>query len=251
MDSDLKNDFDVLYESNSTSNYLVLRVSDNSRLMNYQVQMLLNNRINGLLEFNINYIEEEINCFYNVTSKCCLASFMSRKRFFRNEFLVLMLNIINNISFIKNYLLYDINILLDEKFIYVEPEKSEVFFVYLPFTRGKNDYKGFLLKLIVEMVNFHDEDSDNYIQRILEVIKSDVFSLSAVKTLIENLLGSDIKNKSQSLINTAAEKPEPTIEKRTAKSIPAKSSIKIPQNNNPKLRAAEKKSDKHKPDKIL
>ncbi len=248
--NDFQNGFDVLYENNSTSNYLILRVRDNSRVMNYQIQMLLHNTINGLLEFNINYIGEQINCFYDVTSKCNLVSFMSRKRFLRNEFLFLLLNIINNISYIKNYLLYDYNILLDEKFIYVEPEKSEIFFVYLPFTRDKNDYKSFLLKLIVEMVNFHDEDSDNYIQRLLEVIKSEFFSLSAIKALIENLLGNDIKGKPQSVVKTAEEKQEPTVEKKTVKSIPAKSSVKIPQHNNPKMQEAEKKADKLKSDAI-
>ncbi len=194
MDRDFENDFEILFENNSTTNYLVLRAKENINILNYQVQMLLNNKIKGLLDFNINYIGGELNCFYNVTSKCALASFMSRKKFTRDEFLVMLLNIMNNICHIKNYLLYDYNILLDERYIYVQPEKMEVFFVYLPFNRSKNDYKTFLLKLVVEMARFCVEDSDNYLQRILEFIRNDLFSLGTLKTQLEILLGSDIKS---------------------------------------------------------
>ncbi len=194
MDRDFENDFEVLFENNSTTNYLVLRAKENINVLNYQVQMLLNNKIKGLLDFNINYIGGELNCFYNVTSKCALASFMSRKKFTRDEFLVMLLNIMNNICHIKNYLLYDYNILLDERYIYVQPEKMEIFFVYLPFNRSKNDYKTFLLKLVVEMARFCAEDSDNYLQKILEFIRNDLFSLGTLKTQLEILLGSEIKS---------------------------------------------------------
>lgn len=194
MDRAFENDFEILFENNSTTNYLVLRAKENINILNYQVQMLLNNKIKGLLDFNINYIGGELNCFYNVTSKCSLASFLSRKKFTRDEFLVMLLNIMNNICHIKNYLLYDYNILLDERYIYVQPEEMEVFFVYLPFNRSKNDYKTFLLKLVVEMARFCAEDSDNYLQRILEFIRNDLFSLGTLKAQLEILLGSDIKS---------------------------------------------------------
>lgn|GEM_PF-2215613 len=194
MDRNIENDFEVLFENNSTTNYLVLKARKDMKILDYQVQMLLNNKIKGLLEFNANYVGGELNCFYNVTSKCSLVSFMSRKKFTRDEFLVMLLNMINNICHIKNYLLYDYNILLDERYIYVEPDKMELFFVYLPYNSIKNDYKAFLLKLVVEMARFSTENSDNYLQKILEYIKNDLFSLGTFKTQLENLLGSEIKN---------------------------------------------------------
>ncbi len=197
MTQSIEKNFNFLYENDSTSNYLVLRTGIDKSIINYQVQMLLNNKPGGLLEFNINYTGEKINCFYNVTSKCTLASFMFRKRFTRDEFLITILNIINNIYQLKNYLLYDNNILLDENFIYIEPESIEVYFVYLPFIDCKNDIKDFFIRLIFKLVKFHDEYSDNYIQRILEVIKNDNFNLSNLKSLIENLLGEEIKKQPQ------------------------------------------------------
>lgn len=198
MEQLLENDFDILYENNSTSNYFVLRTGIDKSLINYQVQMLLNNKLNGLLDFNINYMGDYINCFYDVTSKCTLASFMSRKRFSRNEFLITILNIINNIYQMESYLLYDNNILLDENYIYVEPENIDIYFVYMPFAECRNDIKAFFIKLIFKLAKFYDEDSDNYFQKILEVIKSELFNLSALKTLIEKLLGEEIKNQTSS-----------------------------------------------------
>ena len=194
MVQNFENDFNVSYENDSTTNYLVLKTGINNTLINYQVQMLLNNKLNGLLEFNVNYIKENVNCFYNVTSKCTLASFISRKRFSRDEFLITILNIINNIYQLKYYLLYENNIVLDENFIYVEPESIDIYFVYLPFLNRENDIKDFFIKLIFKLVKFQDEYSDNYIQKIIEVIKNDNFSLSCLKSIIERLLGEEIKN---------------------------------------------------------
>ena len=193
MDS-FKNDFKILYENDSTTNYLVLKTSIDKELFNYQAQMLLHNKLKGLLDFNMNRIGVEQNCFYNITSKCTLTAFLSRKYFTRDEFLKTILNIINNIYQLKNYLLYDNNILLEENFIYVEPDSIGIYFVYLPFRDCKSDIKSFFAKLIFQLVKFNDEYSDNYIQKILENIKSDIFSLNSFKTLIESLLCESIKN---------------------------------------------------------
>jgi hypothetical protein len=211
VEQNFENDFSVLYENDSTSNYLVLRTGIDKTIINYQAHMLLNNKLNGLLEFNLNHIGDGVNCFYNVTSKCTLASFMSRKRFSRDEFLITILNIINNIYQLKNYLLYDNNILLDENFIYVEPESIDIYFVYLPFLDCQNDIKAFFIKFIFKLVKFHDEYSDNYIQKILEAIKNDNFNLGNLKSLIENLLGEEIKN--QTSKNWRSESSNNTQEK--------------------------------------
>lgn len=205
MNKNFVNDFNILYENDSTSNYLVLRTGIDKPIINYQAQMLLNNKINGLLSFNINYIGDDLNCFYNVTSKCTLHSFMSRKRYSRDEFLITILNIINNIYQLKNYLLYNDNILLDERFIYVEPESLDIYFVYLPFLECKNDIKAFFLNVIVKLAKFRDEESDNYIQKLLEVIKDDLFNLSNLKTVIENLLGEEIKKQTSNVRTIDAE----------------------------------------------
>ncbi len=197
MINNFEKDFKVLYESDSTSNYLVLKNRRGQNVINYQAQMLLNNKLNGLLNFNINRIGDEVNCFYNITSKCTLVSFVTRKYFSRDEFLKTILNIINNIYQLKNYLLYDNNILLNENFIYVEPDNINIYFVYLPFQDCKSDINAFFTKLIFHMVKFNDEYSDNYIQKILEVIKNDNFSLCNLKSLIESLLCEGVKNYSK------------------------------------------------------
>jgi hypothetical protein len=190
----LENDFEVLYKNNSTSSYLILKANNYKTVINYQVQMLLNNRPNALLKFNANYIENNLNCYYDITSKCTLSGFLSRKRFSRDEFLKTILSIINNIYQLKSYLLYDSNILLDENFIYVEPEKAEIYFVYFPFSGCENNFRAFFTQLIFKLIKFQDEFSDNYIQKILEIIKDENFNIADLKLLAEKLMGEAIKN---------------------------------------------------------
>ncbi len=209
----LEQNYDIHYENDSTSNYLVLRSINHRKLIDYQVQMLLNNRIQGLLGFHINSVGNQINCFYDITSKCTLVNIMNRKKYNRNEFLIIMLMITKSIIGIKNYLLNDNNILLDENNIYVDPETLNLFFVYLPFENNTNDIKTFLLNVIIKLAKFQDEDSDNYIQKILENIKSEMFNLIRLKELLENLLGQNIKrnihNESSGITDKpATEKPK-------------------------------------------
>lgn len=126
---------------------------------------------------------------------------------------------------IKNYLLNTDNILLDENYIYVDPETMNLFFAYLPFENNTNDVKTFLLNMIIKLVKFQEEDCDNYIQRILENIKSEMFNIIRLKELLENLLGQDIKkNTSNEIIDisdiadkTAVEKPKSPIKRGEVK----------------------------------
>ncbi len=198
MDFNFDNDFYVMFENNSTSNYLLIRPKDSSLLLDYQVQMLLNNKIGGLLDFNINNISGEFNCFYNVTSRCSLLSFLSRKKFKRNEFLLMLLNIINNVIRLNEYLLYDFNILLDERYIYLDPEKQDLAFVYLPFSGVRNNYKNFFLDLLISKVNFNEENTDNFTQKLLEILRNDFFNLTAFKNQLELLLGNQFMSQSES-----------------------------------------------------
>ncbi len=223
-------DFEVQYENNSTSNYLVLRPKTDREIINYQTQMLLNNKIDGILDFNINYIKDNWNCYYDITSKYTLESFLLRKHFSRDEFLLTLRMIINNIINLKNYLLYDSNILLDENYIYIEPESMIIYFVYIPFQNCENNLKDFFTKLIVKLIKFQNENSDNYIQKILEVIKSDLFNLKSLKHLIESLLGDEIKTHGATIKESLkfdipnVKVDKPVLEKKSA----ARGNVKIP-----------------------
>ncbi len=226
MDINLEKEFNICFENYSSSNYMILRMREELSILSYQVQMLLNNNISGLLELNVNYIDSELNLFFNVTSKCNLIGYMSRKKFNRNEFLFMLLSMINNILNTKDYLLYEHNILLDERYIFVEPERGDVYFVYLPFRRERNDFKSFFTRLIVGLADFNGEDSDNYIQKILENIKSELFSLSSLKTLVQDLLGNVItKTKAGGAIVAKSDPEDYTAGKAVASKEAA---IKIP-----------------------
>ncbi len=204
----LEQNYGINYENDSTSNYLVLRPKNDRKVIEYQVQMLLNNRIQGLLGFHINSVGNLVNCFYDITSKCTLVNIMNRKKYNRYEFLISMLIITKSIIGIKDYLLNDSNILLDENYIYVDPETMNLFFVYLPFENNTNDIKTFLLNIIIKLAKFQEEDCDNYIQKILGNIKSEMFNLICLKELLENLLGQDVKRNILNESLNTTEKPE-------------------------------------------
>jgi len=79
----------------------------------------------------------------------------------------------------KNYLLNDNSFILKEDFIYVNPRSKQISLIYLPLEmecKITQEFKSFLVNLLINTVNIDTED--NYVQLLLNQIKSDHFSLA-------------------------------------------------------------------------
>ncbi|TYQ16011.1 UNVERIFIED_CONTAM: pSer/pThr/pTyr-binding forkhead associated (FHA) protein [Acetivibrio alkalicellulosi] len=186
----LKDRFDFSYESGATANYLVVSCNVDEMILNYQVDMLSQNHVSNILALDVRRKDEKINLYYNITSKISLKQFLKKKKLFRNEFLKIVYDMLKVILGCKDFLLNEESFLLSDDFIYINPETMEIFLVYIPVkSQGDINYifKDYIMNFIMYTADIDERNSDNFLQKILSYLKTDVFNILDFSKLIKDM----------------------------------------------------------------
>lgn len=166
--------------------------SDESRLIGYQLEMIRNNRIPLLLKSEVLKVDGEVRISFDITSMIPLKKILERKEIGKREFVSYMRQIAEAFDHLDNHLLDYGGLLLDSGVIFGSPSDDRIFFVYLPLRDAQEDIgetlRQFITNLIIREMKFRNEVSDNYIQRLIEELKSPDFSLASLKSWL-NLFG--------------------------------------------------------------
>lgn len=182
--------FEFDYESGASGSFLVASIDASENVLTYQVEMLANNPNKNILPLDIRQKDAKHNFYYNITSKLALSQFLKRNRLKRDEFISIFSDIVKTILTSKDYLLSDKSFLLKEDYIYINPNSMEVSLVYLPlnFELNINDtLKDFTMNFIMYSANIDETNSDNFLQRVLNLLKSDTFSILEFDNLLKEL----------------------------------------------------------------
>lgn len=185
--------FEHSFDRDSTCSYLVLKLNSDIKLLNHQIEIISQNPNSAFVPFHIRREDENTSIYYNITSKISLSQYLERKSLNKKELLDLLKNITKNLILHVNYLLNLSSYLIDADFIYINPATAEVSLVYVPAAIDKDTmgiYIDFLKDLIVNSASIEDSLRDNYLQRILNNLKSETFSLNDFNRLIIDLRNS-------------------------------------------------------------
>ena len=177
------------FKSESGKSVMRFIFKDESRLIEYQLEMLNNNRIPMLLKPDILKVDQEIRISYDITSLIPLKKILERKEIGRGEFFRYLRQVTGVFDQLENHLLDYGGLMLDSGMIYGSPADDRIFFVYLPIEGSKHDIneslRQFVTHLIIREMKFKNEDADNYIQRLIEILKTPDFSLNMLKSWLE------------------------------------------------------------------
>lgn len=176
--------FKFVNETSENSSYISLILGDN--IINYQLEMLTNNSIRNLLEAKKIRKNNDIKVSYDVTSKISLDHILSRGKMSKNKFLLLLKGFVNACEELPEYQLVGAGILLDRKYIYINPDTNEPYFVYIPLSENeidKREIKEFFTKIIID--GCIEVSQDNFVQRFLEMINSDNVSVLSIKNFLK------------------------------------------------------------------
>ena len=180
-------------EYKNISNRSVIRFlfSDRQDMMDYQFEMLKNNRISSLLSCEVVVVDQEIRLTYDITSLITLKKILERKEIGRSEFIQYLNQIISAFNQLENYLLDYGGILLDSDCIYGSPSEDRLYFIYIPdrnMPQNINELlREFIMRLIIHEMRFKNENADDYIQKLIETLKNPDFNLQTLKLYIDNL----------------------------------------------------------------
>ena len=178
------------YETIGNKNYLIATLADAGDLINYQLQMLVNNEVPNILPVTKRQMNEDIQLCYQVSSKLSLAQATSRSKITRDGFIKLIEGSISALNELGEYHLVNTGIIFDENYIFIKPGNFKPSFVYLPIYNedaGIAPFKEFLLGLIVQ--SKVEITGDNFVQIMLETLNSPTLSLQELTKAIKNFSG--------------------------------------------------------------
>lgn len=124
---------EVSYRRELDHNYLVLEEKEFQE--NYQVNMLLKNRIPGFLECRMTRVDKKAFFYYEITSRQNLRLVLERKRLSLTEMIRLLEGLEQAAQTCEEYLLDGERILLHPDFIYLDPDEWKIWVCFYPFEK--------------------------------------------------------------------------------------------------------------------
>lgn len=172
-----------LFKTISGKNYMEF-VSTETDLISYQLEMIAHNTIEGLLSCEVLRIDGRVHIAYDITSLIPLVKLFERKVFTRAEFLSLIGQITALLKVLNEYLLDSGGVLFDSRYIYVNPQNLKLQLAYLPkkdMPATLEPLKNMLLDTIIHQVRFANEKTDNFIQKLIELLKEQELTLATLQ----------------------------------------------------------------------
>lgn len=180
------NKLNFTYEAVGNSSYLVATLNESTKIINYQMQMLSNNKIQNILEASKKQKNDDIQIFYNVTSKLSLSQATSRQKISKQGFVNLINGVITAYNELSEYQLVSSGLVLDNEYVFVKTGTFEPSFIYVPINIedvGIEPLKNFLLNLILK--SMVEVTNDNFIHVILETLNSETLNIEELSKVIK------------------------------------------------------------------
>lgn len=121
----------ISYRREIKHNYLII---DPEALIwrNYECRMLAGNQIDGVLNFQLRQVDDEIRFYYEITSRQPLKRMLASCPIREDEIRHLVLGISGILDRMEQYLLRESSVLLDPEYIYVDPETFRIWLCLVP-----------------------------------------------------------------------------------------------------------------------
>ncbi|WP_202710300.1 DUF6382 domain-containing protein [Sporosalibacterium faouarense] len=195
-DFKIEDRFKVYFDHDLTSNNLVVEISVDYQVLDYQIQMLERNSLEGIIPLTIIQKNSLFYMKYEVEDKVPLSQILENKRFSRDELLRIIEKIIDVLVASKDYLLYESNFVLNNDLIFLGCDSLKPEMIYLPVNKIKNSSNGlkeFLKEIFLSVSLVDKEKKDDFIQKILDFINSESFNLHKFDKFLKGLKESSEK----------------------------------------------------------
>lgn len=182
-----QNSYSVTYQNDLLHSYMVVKLSTDDTLIDYQIDMIKENPILQFLALHKRHLDHESFLYYDITSKVTLEQFLSRKVLSKHEFLSIVKSLIKGLQLGRQYLLKGGSYMLRSDRIYIEPSGLELSLAYLPIEAEQDlneEVKLFVLDLVVYKASFIDRDEGDFVYMLLNLLRSDSFSVKSLEDFI-------------------------------------------------------------------
>ncbi len=125
--------------------------SEAVRVIQYQVEMITNNNVPGLLPVEVRRKDNEVSIYCNIDGYVSLGAFLQQARLGKNDFLRLVDQIINTLVESQKFFLNQESFVLRDRYIYVKPDTKAIALLYLP-TDVEQDSELALKDLVISLI---------------------------------------------------------------------------------------------------
>lgn len=143
----------------------------------FQMQMFLENRIEGLLECSLHSFNGENQIFFDISGKQTLSSIYEKKQMKASDLEVLLFGIRKALENMREYLLDESYLLLSPEYIYINLSAGQLFLCFYPFEK-REFAKGMadLAEYLLERVDHEDNEAVVLAYRFYRLVREDNFS---------------------------------------------------------------------------
>lgn len=120
------------YERDMTHNYMIPESEEPLQGRDYQIHMMTENHIEGLLPCSVRKMNGTARYFYDITSRQSMDSICERNHLGEKEIRIFLKGLYKTLAEVRRYLLDPDKVMLDPKMIYLDVETGDPLFCYLP-----------------------------------------------------------------------------------------------------------------------
>ena len=200
--------FKVSYQRDHTHNYMVIEETkgihsineDNLNILpQFELKMLECNKIPGLLNYEKLVKDGIYYSCYDISSMQPLYRLFENKEISCNYLISLIRGIFLSYESIYQYMLSDNHVLLNPKYIFINPETDEVRLLYTQLY--DNSFDNSFLELseyILDHVNHNDDKAVMIAYKLYKIVKNSNFTLKEIKSVLEENSYTEIADINQS-----------------------------------------------------
>lgn len=171
------------YKRELNHNYLIIAMDEEDT--NYQLKMLLNNQIDGLLEVWMKQVDGRREFYYEISSKQPLSRLLERKRLSSAEVKELVLSLAAVLKRVEEFLLPTKQLVLNADYIYVEPETFRFSYCCLPgYEDGGADAAAELVKYLLDRVDYQEAEAVSLIYRLYQETVKENFKMETLVKIL-------------------------------------------------------------------
>ncbi|MDR6549698.1 DUF6382 domain-containing protein [Paenibacillus qinlingensis] len=165
-----------------------------SELSHLQIRMLEANQVPRLLPLDILEVDAKLRLQYKLSSKRMLTHVLKVESFSVHQFAKLMYAIVSTLDESNNYMLYEINYVLKENFIFIGQDWSDIYLTYVPIDTQhvEEDVFPSIAKLMCKLASHISEEEQDQANAWISMT-SNLKSMQAYKDLLLKLMDEPIR----------------------------------------------------------
>lgn len=169
----------------------------------YELKVLENNEIKGLLKTHISSSEQEIELNFNINHTQNLRRFIERKIWKKEDLNTFLGNFCKSLKSFEEFILDVDKILLNIEYIFIEPESLKVYLCYLPISkRDINKSISEILFIMIDKIKTEDNRVLNTLHTCYKMSKLSEFCLEDIERELEKDCALDNKKENRVFIKS-------------------------------------------------